>query len=185
MSGAVAVAVQILQRTGGMSPDLSDMATTVRRLLEEGRLHDVLRLMNERVEHRFTGVYRFDPPTLRNVALFDAANPDIEVGADTPLMETYCSIAGESGEPFQTGNASGDQRLTEHPARESTVAYCGAPLKIGEAEPFGTLCHFDVVPRSIPSAELPVLEAVAPVIAEHLREQGSEIGASGERAPPG
>lgn len=177
--------MQILQCTDGMNPHLSDMATTVRRLLDEGRLHDVLRLMNERVEHRFTGVYRFDRPTLRNVALFDAANPDIKVGSDTPLMETYCAIAGESGKPFQTGNARDDQRLTEHPARESTLAYCGAPLRIGEAEPFGTLCHFDVVPRSIPSAELPVLEAVAPVIAEHLREQASELGAAGEDAPQG
>lgn len=146
------------------------MTGAIERLLAQDRLHDVLRLLNDRVEHRFTGLYRFDPPTLRNVALFDMANPDIEVGADTPLRETYCSVVGETGKPFDTGDASADPRLEAHPARETTIAYCGAPLRARDDErPFGTLCHFDVVPRQIPAGEIPVLEAVAPLIARRLQ----------------
>lgn len=146
------------------------MTGAIQRLLAEDRLRDVLRVMNDRVEHRFTGLYRFDPPTLRNVALFDAANPEIEVGADTPLRETYCSVVGETGAPFDTGDARSDPRLEEHPARDATIAYCGTPLRTRDDEPpFGTLCHFDVVPRQIPAGEIPVLEAVAPLIARHLR----------------
>lgn len=152
------------------------MAGVVERLLEKDRLHEALRRMNDRVVHRFTGVYRFDPPTLRNVALFDAANPDIQVGQDTPLSETYCSVVGETGHAFQTGDPRSDPRLADHPARESTLAYCGAPLRIDEEqEPFGTLCHFDVVPRAVPREEIPVLEAVAFLIARHLRRQSGRV----------
>lgn len=160
-----------------MSNDPIPIAVTVERLLQEGRLHEALRLINDRVEHRFTGVYRFDPPTLRNVALFDSANPDIEVGAETPLRETYCSLVGETGSPFQTGDAASDPRLSEHLARDATLGYCGAPLRTGpEEQPFGTLCHFDVVPRPIPLEELPVLEAVAAVLADHLEGGGRDAG---------
>lgn len=149
------------------------MTGAVERLLADGRLHDALRLINDRVQHRFTGVYRFDPPTLRNVALFDSANPDIEVGEDTPLLEAYCSVVGESGVSFGTGDARTDPRLSQHPARDSTLAYCGTPLRTDEdASPFGTLCHFDVVPRAVPAEEVPALEAIAPLIARYLRDRG-------------
>lgn len=153
-----------------MSPDPTATTAAVDRLLREGSLHEALRVINERVEHRFTGVFRFDPPTLRNVALFDSANPDITVGQDAPLRETYCSVVGETEQPLQTDDPRTDPRLAEHPARETTLAYCGAPLRASESEPpFGTLCHFDVVPRPVPPGEIAVLEAVAPLIARHLR----------------
>ncbi len=155
-----------------MTADPAEVVGAVVKLLDEGRLHDALRLINDRVEHRFTGVYRFGPPGLRNVTLFDSANPDIQVGQDTPLRETYCSVVGETGAPFATADARTDPRLAAHPARESTLAYCGAPLRADpEAAPFGTLCHFDVVPRPVPAEEGPVLTAVAERIAGLLAGQ--------------
>lgn len=60
----------------------------------------VLALLNARVPHRFTGVYRLDPPVLRNVRLYDRHNPRLVVGADAPLRETYCSIVAESASPL-------------------------------------------------------------------------------------
>jgi GAF domain-containing protein len=157
-----------------MNAESNAMMGAVERLLDDGRLHDALRLINDRVDHRFTGIYRFDPPTLRNVALFDSANPEIEMGEDTPLRETYCSVVGETGTRFATDDARTDPRLAAHPARETTLAYCGAPLRTQpDARPFGTLCHFDVVPRAVPVEEEPLLIAIAQRIAHHLEERSA------------
>jgi GAF domain-containing protein len=140
--------------------------------LAEGDLHQVLRRLNARAEHRFTGVYRLDPPALRNVAIFDRSNPDLRVGADAPLRETYCSVVGASASPFSVADTRLDDRTADHPARESTVSYCGVPLLGESGEPLGTLCHFDVVPRPIPMDEISLMQAIAPRVAEVVRRTG-------------
>ena len=147
-----------------------DVLGKVEEKLQRDDLHGVLDLLNARTSHRFTGVYRFDPPTLRNVALFDRNNPELRVGPDAPLVETYCSIVGATEASFATPDAESDPRLLEHPARDSTLSYCGVMLTAAEEEePFGTLCHFDLVPQPVPEEEVPVLEAVAPLVARHVR----------------
>lgn len=145
----------------------SDISAAIRALeaaiASEG-VHAGLQLLNARAPHRFTGIYRSDPPLLRNVQLFDRENPALEVGTDMPLRETYCSITSAHAAPFSTEDARTDERLREHPARESTVSYCGVPLLDPTGETVGTLCHFDVVPRPIPHSEIAVLQAAAPII---------------------
>jgi hypothetical protein len=126
--------------------------------------HGVLAFLNSRVPHRFTGIYRLDPPMLRSVRLFDRENPRLEVGVDAPMRETYCSIVGAAAEPFTTPDAASDARLDAHPARESTLAYCGVPLVGADGMPLGTLCHFDLVPRPVPHGEIPVLLAAASLL---------------------
>lgn len=143
----------------------------VEELLERGDLHGVLDVLNARTGHRFTGVYRFDPPMLRNVTLFDRNNPDLRVGPDTPLVETYCAVVGATESPFATPDAEEDPRLVDHPARESTLSYCGVMLETDTDPPFGTLCHFDLVPQAVPEEEIPVLEAVASLVARYIRRQ--------------
>lgn len=142
---------------------------TVAEHLEEGRLHEALGLLNSTTSHRFTGVYRLDAATLRNVALFDRNNPDLRVGADTPLLESYCSIVAKTGEPFATDDTREDPRLTEHPARDSTLSYCGVPLDDEGGRAFGSLCHFDLVPHEGCEGALGLLERVASRLAEAAR----------------
>ena len=137
-------------------------------LLQEEGLHAALAFLNARSGHRFTGIYRFDPPTLRNVHLFDSANPALEVTDDAPLRETYCSLVGDTAAPFATGDSRADERLAEHPARETTLAYCGVPLTRPDGTPFGTLCHFDVVPRRVRAGEIPVMQGAGTLIMQAL-----------------
>jgi GAF domain-containing protein len=151
---------------------LGDVIDAVEDMLAAEGVHAALRLLNARAPHRFTGVYRLEPPILRNVRLFDSENPALEVGASAPLHETYCSITGHTTAPFNTADAGADARLREHPARQSTLSYCGVPLRDEEGRAVGTLCHFDVVPRPVPESEIPVLEAVAPSILSALRASG-------------
>jgi GAF domain-containing protein len=139
-------------------------------LLHERGLLDALGYLNERTRYRFTGLYRADPPLLRNVGLFDRENPDIDVsGAVTKLDETYCSITCATAKPFTTMDAPHDERLVTHAARDSVLCYAGVPIRLEGGRPWGTLCHFDLRPRLLSADELRALETVAPIVAGWLR----------------
>ncbi|HUH11614.1 MAG TPA: GAF domain-containing protein [Longimicrobiales bacterium] len=139
----------------------ADQLEALRRfeeLLEVEGVHAALAFLNARTGHRFTGIYRFDPPILRNVHIYDRTNPTLEVTDDAPLRETYCSVVGSTGAPFATADSQADERLREHPARASTLSYCGVPLHTSDGTHFGTLCHFDLAPRTIRESEIAVME---------------------------
>jgi GAF domain-containing protein len=136
----------------------------------DGRgLHEALGFLNARTRHRYTGLYRFDPPMLRNLCLYDRENPRLHVGGDSPMNETYCSIVGERATPFTTADALGDESLATHPARADVQAYCGAPVTDGGGHCLGTLCHFDLRPRLVPETEIPIMERVALLLATVVR----------------
>jgi GAF domain-containing protein len=139
--------------------------------LRERGVRAALAWLNARVPHRFTGIYRFDPPILRNVRLFDRENPTLDIVSDAPLRETYCSIIGETGHAFAVTDALHDERVRDHPARTSVLSYCGVPLRDDSGVAFGTLCHFDLVAGSAHPDEIRILEAVAPLLVGALRER--------------
>ena len=128
-------------------------------------LASALGYLNARTRHRYTGVYRFDHPMLRCVALFDRENPTLQTGCDVPMEETYCSLVGARSAPFATPDAEHDDELVAHPARLSVLAYCGVPLIGGAGDCIGTLCHFDDRPRLVPHGEIPLLNAAARAVA--------------------
>lgn len=136
-------------------------------MLRAGDIHGALRAVNERTRYRFTGLYRCQPPRLRNVSLFDRENPTTHLGGDVCLLsETYCSIVAGGARPFHTADAAGDPLLLDHPARSSVVSYLGVAVRDATGAVWGTLCHFDVRPRLAPTGELPLMEWMARAIAE-------------------
>ncbi len=142
----------------------TDFVSMFSRILQMQGVHGALRFLNSRASHRFTGIYRFDAPTLRNVSLLDADEPTLKKGDDAPLDATYCSIVGIFERPFTTEDASLDPRLVGHVARDSVQSYCGVLLRSASGAPFGTLCHFDLVPRDVPVDDVALMEAVAPML---------------------
>ncbi|CAA9336956.1 MAG: hypothetical protein AVDCRST_MAG40-2215, partial [uncultured Gemmatimonadaceae bacterium] len=134
-------------------------------LIEGGELSAALAQLNARTDYRFTGLYRFEPPLLRSVRVYDAERGDARVGADAPLHATYCSVLGPLQTAFATADARTDDRVRELSGRTEVIAYCGALVRDAAGTALGTLCHFDVVPRAVPAAEIAVLEAVAPFLA--------------------
>ena len=134
------------------------------QILSSQGLHEALRFLNSRTAHRFSALYRFDSPTLRNIALFDSDSPDVKKGDDAPMAETYCSIVGQLSRSFTTEDTRRDDRLRIHPARNTVISYCGVLLRDAEGRPFGTLCHFDLVPCEVPIREMPLMEAAAPLL---------------------
>lgn len=141
-------------------------------MAEGGDVHRGLGYLNKQVSHRFTGIYLFDDPMLRNVMIFDRENPTLRMAQDAPLKETYCALVGATREPFATADSRTDERLTDHPARESVQSYSGCLLRSPEGEPLGTLCHFDTVPREIPGEAAEVMAQVVADIEAALAEMG-------------
>ena len=146
-------------------------ALEIESALTAGRLHEALRLLNDRTRHRFTGIFRLDPPMMRNVALYDRENPQLRLCGDIPLRETYCSIALETLSPVTIRDARIEPRVADHPARDSVLSYCGVPLLAADGRAVGTLCHYDLRPRLIPVAELPLLRRVAPMVARMIADR--------------
>ena len=128
--------------------------------LDSGGLPAALRLLNERTPFRFTGVYRFDGDTLRNVALFDRWTPAQTLGHDAPMNETFCAITAGSNAPLEVGDGHQDARFPWMQAN-SVESYCGTPIRDGGGHPLGTLCHFDLKPCESVSSELPLLAHAA------------------------
>jgi PAS domain S-box-containing protein len=147
----------------------ADMFLKFERLLEKQGIAEALRFLNSRTPHRFTGLYRFDSPMLRSLHLVDSEAPECTKGADTPLEESYCSIVGQTESTFTIEDARGDDRVRTHRAREKFLSYCGVLLRAEDGTPFGTLCHFDVVPCDVPVAEMPLMEAAVPYLMKALR----------------
>jgi GAF domain-containing protein len=140
------------------------------RLDEDGALA-ALAWLNARTRFRFTGLYRAQPPVLRNLYLVDRENPTLNVSGEVcPLDETYCAITCARDGDFATFDARRDARLVGHPARRSVISYAGVPVRVAGGRVWGTLCHYDLRPRLLPPTELAHLDAVAPVFAAWLAD---------------
>lgn len=162
---------QTAARHAGRAP--AHVAAELAAALQASGPLEALRVLNARTRFRFTGIYHAEPPFLRNLHLFDRENPRVNVSGDVVrLEETYCGITCGGGVPFTTPDAPNDPRLLAHAARESVLSYGGVPIRFpGDgATVWGTLCHFDVRPRLLPSEELDVLEAAAPVFARWMTD---------------
>jgi GAF domain-containing protein len=121
-------------------------------------LRSAVVFLNSLTNHRFTSVYRFDGPTLHNITLYDRENPQIENCEDLPVLASYCVFVRELGTAFQIGHAECDERVNGHSKQKTIQRYCGVPLLDDKGRMFGTICHFDVQPGEIKSAEVELLE---------------------------
>ena len=126
-----------------------------------------LQYLNGRTPFRFTGIYRFDGDTLRNVALFDRWSPESRQGADAPMSETFCAIVKQQGDAVQVSDGRTDPRYPWM-AGNAVTCYCGALIRDATGDPVGTLCHFDLLPVEQPSSELALLRAAAPLVIQYL-----------------
>ena len=140
------------------------------RVLQTAGVIAALGYLNARARFRYTGIFRPEPPLLRNIRLFDRENPTIDgSGIVIALIDGYCGIACSTNAPFATSDSLSDPRLGSHPAREAMRSYAGVPIRIAGTV-WGTLCHYDMRPRLIPATELPVLEQAMPLFADWVRE---------------
>ncbi len=117
--------------------------------------------LNSLTPHRFTSLYRFDGPTLRNVTFFDRENPDVQECPDIPVEASYCVFVRDLGAPFEVEHAQQDDRVTHHPKRQTVQRYCGVPLLDADGRMFGSICHFDFEPGRVAERDVDLLEHLA------------------------
>jgi hypothetical protein len=134
--------------------------------LREDDLYEFLCYLNGLTDYRFTGVYQFNPGWVVSVALCDRENPDLRLGADVKMKESYCWLTGLSECTYVIEDAQSDPRLGGHAARDEVRAYVAVLLRDVTMAPWGTLCHFDFAPRpALPSARRQ-LDSIRPLVEE-------------------
>jgi hypothetical protein len=145
------------------APDrLLDLLLAFEDALDRAGLKGALRFLNGRTPHRFTGVYRYDGPMLRNVGLFDQFNPEQGQGDDAPIGNTFCSLLPQFNGALAFAEACLDPRVSH--IETAVVSYCGVQLRNDNGVPVGTLCHFDLKPCEPRTSDMQLLEMVAPLL---------------------
>jgi GAF domain-containing protein len=148
------------------SVELSLLGRAFAAKLGDNDVHLLLAHLNSLTAHRFTGIYRFEPGWVVSVVLFDRENPAVQVGADVKMKESYCWLTGISDRAYVIEDAPADPRLRGHAARDEVRSYVGVLLHDKRKRPWGTLCHFDFVPRAFAQETLARLESLRPLIEE-------------------
>lgn len=130
-------------------------------------LHEALGFLNRRSGHRFTAVHRFDRDMVRGVHLFDRTDPKKQRGKDWPLDETLDAVVKAERRPLVSADTRSDVRLAERTIGGDVRSYCGVLLRNLDGTPFGTVCHYDVVPVPSTNETLNFLLLAAPLLAAH------------------
>jgi hypothetical protein len=146
--------------------ELSLISRAFSEQLRENDLYSLLQYLNASTEHRFTGVYRFEPGWVVSVALFDRQDPALRLGADVKMKESYCWLTGVDGGGFVIEDALCDRRLEGHAAQAEVRSYIAVLLRDQKGTPWGTLCHFDFAPHAANANTIARLETLVPLVEE-------------------
>ena len=127
-----------------------------------------LAMLNKRVPHRFTAVFKLDGAIMRNVAIIDKLG---EVVPDSlkaiPFENSFCQFVLRDGS-FTTQDSAADDRLGGHAYKGVLNTYVGLPITNSGGDLFGTLCHFDFPPLELPEAEFEFLNKVVKVLPPYV-----------------
>jgi GAF domain-containing protein len=82
------------------------------------------------------------------------------------MEASYCIIVKRQRAPLVIANAKEDPRADGHPAQNTVLAYCGFPLTDEAGKVYGTMCHFDLVPRPKDHEPLELMEVMADLLRE-------------------
>jgi hypothetical protein len=140
---------------------LAQALAQVEQALAQQGLPGALAVLNRRVAHRFTAVYRLMGQSLHNVATQDKHHHleplDLKV---VPLKDSFCQFVLRDG-LFLTRDSGTDVRLSGHPYRGIVGCYVGVPIRSRDGKLAGTLCHFDLESHEVDDDEYLLLDRAA------------------------
>jgi hypothetical protein len=144
-----------------LSESVAGALAEVEKALAQKGLGGALAVLNRRVPHRFTAVYRLVGQALHNIATVDKhmhLDPlDLKV---VPLKDSFCQFVLRDG-LFLTRDSGTDARLGGHPYSGVVGCYVGVPVQNREGRMAGTLCHFDLDSHEIDDDEYLLLDRAA------------------------
>lgn len=136
--------------------------------LENSGLNAALRVLNNRVPHRFTAVYKVEDGAMRNVAIVDKQGEIVPADFLTvPLQHSFCQFVLKDG-AFITANSALEEKLQGHIYRGVLNAYVGLPLDDTQGGLFGTFCHFDFPPTELPADEYEFLKQAVQLLPPYI-----------------
>lgn len=138
-----------------------DSMLQLKAAFTNGGVRGAVAFLNSLTEHRFTSLYQFDGPTLKNITFFDRENPTVESCEDVPVEASYCVFVRDLSARFMVDDAMRDGRVQNHPKKATVQSYCGVPLLDRDGKMFGSICHFDFEPRRISAQDVELLEYMA------------------------
>lgn len=148
---------------------LAHALSEVEKALAQQGLPAALTVLNRRVPHRFTAVYRRLGQSLHNVATADKhlhLDPlDLKV---VPLTDSFCQFVLRDG-LFLTQDSGTDVRLNGHPYAGLVGCYVGVPVCDQAGVLVGTLCHFDINSHPVEDDEYLLLDRSAKLMPPFLR----------------
>jgi hypothetical protein len=147
--------------------ELSTQAEALRTVLAERGMLAALALLNDRTQHRFTGIYKLCGDAMHAVHVFDRTGQQRSWVSAIPLGKSLCRFAIQHGE-FQVTSASADRRLSSHPYNGLVESYYGQLLHGQDGEPYGTFIHFDLASREIDAKEMAFLREAVPLLSDYL-----------------
>lgn len=153
-----------------MLPEITEFKTQ----LQQRGVHAALEYLNRRTPHRYTGLFRFDGDTLRNEVLLDRLQPSVSQGLDVPMAATYCSLVGRQQAPMTILDAATDAQAQG--VVTPVMSYCGVPVRDDQGRAYGTLCHYDMQRCQERTTDLPLLQAAAQLLYQHLHPTPSPSG---------
>lgn len=140
-------------------------------VLERDGVKPALRFLNQRTVHRLTAVYRFDDDDLINVELYDREDPFAKLQPRAPISASYCRYVRDTNGSVTISNAQADERVIDHPKRESVGSYVGACIPNPDGSAYGSLCHFDPRPHVFSDLDLDLLTEAARLLRDRLGEK--------------
>lgn len=137
--------------------------------LKASGLTAALRVLNDRVRHRYSAVYRMDGrDRVVNLALVDKRDEPCPTYLESvPFTESFCQFAVREGQ-FRTNNSALDERLAGHPYQGIMNSYHSVPLVSTEGRILGTVCHFDLAAVVLDDEDFELLRLAARVFATYV-----------------
>ena len=151
------------------APLVAALAEVEKALAERG-LAGALAVLNRRVPHRFTALYRRVGQALHNLATADKyLHLDALDLRIVPLKDSYCQFVLRDG-LFVTHESGGDARLQGHPYSGIVGSYVGVPVRDRGGAVAGTLCHFDLESHEVADDEYLLLDRAARLMPAFLEQ---------------
>ena len=142
-------------------------------VLKKEGLRAAVRYLNTRVAYRFTAINRLENDVFRVVEFIDKfGESDEHVLKHLPFSESLCRFPVLHG-TFTTSHTAADPSLKGLVYPGAVGSYSGVRLTLANGEPFGTFCHYDVIPQSISHLEYQFLQLAVRLIARHLQAQAT------------
>lgn len=149
-------------------PSIASALQEVQLALAGQGLQGALGVLNARVPHRFTAVYRRVGHSMHNLATFDKhRHLDALDLATVPVKDSFCQFVLRDG-LFLTEQSGGDDRLQGHPYAGVVRSYLGVPVHDRAGKLAGTLCHFDLEAHEVGDDEYLLLDRVARLLPAFL-----------------